>query len=1572
MARWVRASISLAVLPIFLMLAGVVDAAVIPQPAVAAALPSVVPSGIESTAEDEHDGSSSTEVPAAGEETGCQEGSQNWVTPEPGQSEPSPSQKPRPTVPGAEHKDLEATQQEKASVNNQEAPLAVSASGPERPLDNPNYEGDQGTNIGKVTVTSSWTPEGTIETEIKRTITVTYRLNDIGLPRPTNTRVWHQYTVGADHTTTYTVSCQGGRCPSGDGMPSGVQTIEGKAGETYNTFWGVISLGLTNNLEAKFTIELTTTLTEEVCLDGGTVPAKSAAYASETGFSVPDDVELATVDSGYVSFDCPQEAVEVSNELTAPVNPVTKEPDIVLAQDPMQFDASWENTTDAPITLPISYEYSLPGEDNTTEANWTCTASVGDCPDFGDETALTSDGSGEPQLVFGSDPDDPNTFVTLEPGQELSYAITLKSTTKTCSDEGSYQVRTVAKRGRLDGEPEQTLVEVASPFIELGCADWVLAESFDCEGSDCESSIDDGWLNPIPEGEWPQGITTCLTRGESAVFGKCANSPGSPRDDFDPGNSASNIQIPDGYLQLTPDTGDMLGAVAYNRPIPAKNGLVVEFTQYQFGVDTSGADGIGFFLANGAFPLTKVGPGGGSLGYANDKGGEQGLPHGVLGVGFDVFGNYAATAHITAPQCDSALSTGGAIEDSVTLRGLGKELGGKWVDGYCAVGPTVSLESLGLAETGSGYTLRAQRQRDGLAGLNQDRYNQGYLRTALRASQRHTRVMVYPPAPGAQGPRVRVQLDFGDGFVTVLDREMEDPLPDTVRFGFLGSTGGSRDAHLLSNVRVGTVMTPPELELVKAAKQVPGAGNVGYNVGDTVDYNFQVHNNGLGSLFDVQVVDPFIEDLECTKAELPRHSHMDCEGTHTVTEEDRDNLHFLNTAEASAAAEAGGEVVVTVSDCADVAVNPTTPDDSKVIAPGQAVSFAIFDDGSEAGLVLPDDRSKFAAVELLNASGTPSGSEVIVGGQGTWKLDPAGEVVTFTPELGFIGDATPIGYRVVAEYEADGVQGQNSGELKVTVSNVPKRVCTPEQHRASGTHWDFGKNAALNFGTTGAGLPLAEEGLNTGSPSANTFTVADVRGDLQFVVDPTQGRIIDKSGEFMTKGGNGPDAGELIEIPKGIGASPVTVFPCVQGAGRYVVVTSSATAVGPGELTWRVINMSLNDGNGGLEPLPGGAESGVLKESGAGPAVVSVPSSEGNGYWVINPERGTNVINAFSFTAGIPGHVKTSEVGTGSGLSAGTEGYEDIRFRPNLSLLAAISSNGSNTQVRSMIFNATDGSAVLVPTDGTRAWTTSGRLGYSIEFSPNGQNLYFSSANASTGQVQRAELTAGGGLPRNTRLTTVGSADGGGAIRLGADGRLYRMAAAGTAVQYLQNPDSTGNTWGALGLSEGTSSGRALSNTLTDCSIDLGFAVQMLSATGEPIGGAQFALLSNDEGKSGTAVEGVSFRDTAEDGHFVISGLPAGTYWLQQTKAPESYTLLAQEIRVNVSQDGTIRIFTDPVSPQVSLSNDDDSYTIEIRGGKTMTLPFAGTPRNWLVLAGAVITVFSVFEAVRRYRAGSG
>ncbi|MFF1530856.1 hypothetical protein [Cellulomonas sp. NPDC058312] len=144
---------------------------------------------------------------------------------------------------------------------------------------------------------------------------------------------------------------------------------------------------------------------------------------------------------------------------------------------------------------------------------------------------------------------------------------------------------------------------------------------------------------------------------------------------------------------------------------------------------------------------------------------------------------------------------------------------------------------------------------------------------------------------------------------------------------------------------------------------------------------------------------------------------------------------------------ATAEVVVTY-------LPQATDDVARDNAPGTAVTVDVV--GNDAGRL--DPRS----VRLVDPADGSVVTRLVVTGEGTWTVDPGTGAITFTPQDGFRGDPTPVGYRV-SDLEGDVTSAQ------VVVTYLP--AATPPA-------------AAPPAATTPAaapGAPLAATGAEAGA-----------------------------------------------------------------------------------------------------------------------------------------------------------------------------------------------------------------------------------------------------------------------------------------------------------------------------------------------------------------------------------------------------------------------------------------------------------------------------------------------------------
>jgi fibronectin-binding autotransporter adhesin len=232
----------------------------------------------------------------------------------------------------------------------------------------------------------------------------------------------------------------------------------------------------------------------------------------------------------------------------------------------------------------------------------------------------------------------------------------------------------------------------------------------------------------------------------------------------------------DGWLRLTDNANNRATYAYYDTAVTSENRTV--FTSFDYAsYNGSGADGITFFLFDGAVEFTE-GAFGGSMGYAPKTiagGGEvdhEGLAGGYLAISLDDFGNFSnATEGRTGGI--------GSNPNAVAVRGPG--------DGYDG------YEFIAATGDGTNAALTEQLDFPGL-GTRPDQNSADY---------RHVEILITPTN------QLTVWLQFGDtgDLIKVLEADLSGYLrPETLKFGFTSGTGGSTEIHELRALTVATLV----------------------------------------------------------------------------------------------------------------------------------------------------------------------------------------------------------------------------------------------------------------------------------------------------------------------------------------------------------------------------------------------------------------------------------------------------------------------------------------------------------------------------------------------------------------------------------------------------------------------------------------------------------------------------------------------------------------------------------------------------------------------------------------------
>ena len=317
----------------------------------------------------------------------------------------------------------------------------------------------------------------------------------------------------------------------------------------------------------------------------------------------------------------------------------------------------------------------------------------------------------------------------------------------------------------------------------------------------------------LPSGE------ACLTAGNgTGSIPKCASGSGGKTGTLpDP--------VGDGALRLTPALGNKTGAILSNFTFPSSAGLAVTFTSLSYG--GSGADGLSFFLMDGAVPITippKLGALGGSLAYAcsNSNNPADGLVGGYLGLGIDEYGNFLN-------QGDTTNTGIGAVAGTIGLRGAGNTAASWLRANYPGTYPNPTTAQVQAAcKTG---------RVGGVAGIGVELTNYRMIANGYKTLTKPVLWQNVPTRPQATAMTYQLKLTQagllslsysanGGAAQPVLTGQSitagNGPLPASFRFGFAASTGGATANHEITCFQA----APAEYSSTSAAVNTQQTGQV--------------------------------------------------------------------------------------------------------------------------------------------------------------------------------------------------------------------------------------------------------------------------------------------------------------------------------------------------------------------------------------------------------------------------------------------------------------------------------------------------------------------------------------------------------------------------------------------------------------------------------------------------------------------------------------------------------------------------------------------------------------------------
>lgn len=215
-----------------------------------------------------------------------------------------------------------------------------------------------------------------------------------------------------------------------------------------------------------------------------------------------------------------------------------------------------------------------------------------------------------------------------------------------------------------------------------------------------------------------------------------------------------------GWLRLTDNLTNQSSFTYYNEPIPTLLGLVFTFDFVIWGGGgPTGGDGFALVIFDDTV-APAAGGYGGSLGYSK-RDGIPGLAGGVVGIGFDEFGNYSNPT-------EGRVGGPGRTPNAIAVRG---SMGATRNDGYEYTAGTTSLAAFS-------FPAATQRPEVGIHSA----------RITIRPN--HTMTIEWKPDVS--------QADW----VLLLDFTCTLTCPEYVKFGFTAGTGAAKNYHEIRDLQV--------------------------------------------------------------------------------------------------------------------------------------------------------------------------------------------------------------------------------------------------------------------------------------------------------------------------------------------------------------------------------------------------------------------------------------------------------------------------------------------------------------------------------------------------------------------------------------------------------------------------------------------------------------------------------------------------------------------------------------------------------------------------------------------------
>jgi hypothetical protein len=138
-----------------------------------------------------------------------------------------------------------------------------------------------------------------------------------------------------------------------------------------------------------------------------------------------------------------------------------------------------------------------------------------------------------------------------------------------------------------------------------------------------------------------------------------------------------------------------------------------------------------------------------------------------------------------------------------------------------------------------------------------------------------------------------------------------------------------------------------------------------------------------------------------------------------------------------------------------------------------------------------------------------------------------------------------------------------------------------------------------------------------------------------------------------------------------------------------------------------------------------------------------------------------------------------------------------------------------------------------------------------------------------------------------------------------------------------------------------------------------------------PMAGSSWSILNDANGLPGAVNAAYTVAPVpSQTGQFQLEGIEPGVYWLEETKAPTGFNLLAEPVQFTVAANGAVTVGKGSGSGVVTASDADANgiYLVTVRDVPALKMPESGGIGWWPFTTGGAALLLAAALAASSYR----